>query len=119
MNILLWTLQIVLAVLFGFDGYEKFFRPQVFRIQGLSDAGLVLFIGASEMAGATGLVLPMVIRFLTWMTPLAALGIAMIMTLAARFHLKRHESLRVGYTCFLLGVSLFVAIGRWTFVPEG
>ena len=119
MNILLWASQTVLAALFGFDGYEKFFRPQTFRIQGLSDAGLVLFIGFSEMAGAIGLVLPMAVRFLPWLTPLAALGIAIIMVLAVRFHLKRHEGLRAGYTCFLLGVSLFIAIGRWTLSPAG
>jgi uncharacterized membrane protein YphA (DoxX/SURF4 family) len=119
MNALLWALQVFLAGIFLLDGYLKFFKPATQKVQGLNDMGLVLFIGFSEILGAAGLILPALTRILPWITPLAALGIAVIMVLASRFHLKRHEGGAAGYTFFLLALSVAVALGRFTFSPLG
>lgn len=117
MNAVLWILQVFLAGIFLMDGYLKLFKPATLKVQGLNDVALILFIGLSELLGAAGLILPALTRILPWLTPLAALGIALIMVLASRFHLKRNEAGAAGYTFFLLALSVFVAMGRCAFSP--
>jgi hypothetical protein len=118
MNIVLWTLQVLLAGIFFGAGYVKIFKPEKMKAQGLSDVGLLLFIGMSELLGSGGLILPWVTRILPWLTPLAALGTAVIMVLAARFHLKRHEARAAALTFVLMSLSLFVACGRFFLSPR-
>jgi hypothetical protein len=52
---------------------------------------LVLVIGLAEVLGAAGLVLPAATGVLSWLTPLAAAGLALTMLLATLFHLARDE----------------------------
>ncbi len=117
MNILLWILQALLAVLFFAAGYVKLFEPQRLKAQGLGDVGLLFFVGGSEILGSWGLVLPAAFRIFPWLTPLAALGISAIMVLAARFRLKRRESGAAALTMVLMSLSLFVAYGRFFLSP--
>ncbi len=117
MNLLLWVLQALLAVLFFAAGYVKLFEPQRLKAQGLEDVGLLLFIGLSELLGSGGLILPAVTGIWPWLTPLAALGISAIMVLAARFRLKRRESGAAALTIVLMSFSLFVAYGRFFLSP--
>ena len=53
--------------------------------------GLVTFIGGSELLGGLGLLLPALTHILPWLTPLAAVGLAVIMLLATLFHIRRGE----------------------------
>ncbi len=117
MNTILWILQFLLAGIFLWDGYLKYYKPETMKAQGLEDMGLLLFIGLCEMFGAGGLLLPALMRGISWLIPLAALGIAMIMILAARFRLKRHEAKAAGLTFLLLFLSVFVACGRFFLSP--
>ncbi len=119
MNIALWVIQGLLALLFLFAGGMKLFAQDRYREQSerqYPDRGLglsrrlVTFIGASEVAGSLGLVLPLGGQALPALTILAAVGLAVIMVLATRFHLKRREP--VSMTLGLLVLCLFVAIGR-------
>ena len=119
MNIALWVIQGLLASLFLFAGGMKLFAQDRYREQaeqqhpdralGLS-RGLVTFIGASEVAGSLGLVLPLGTQVLPVLTPLAAIGLAVIMVLATRFHLKRGEP--VSMTIGLAVLCMVVAVGR-------
>ena len=79
------------------------------RELGLS-RGLVTFIGTSEVAGALGLVLPQGSGILPVLTPLAAVGLAVVMVLATRFHLRRQEPVPVTIGLFIL--CAVVAGGR-------
>lgn len=119
MNIALWAVQGLLALMFLLAGGMKLFAYDRYaasaterhpdRPLGLSK-GLVTFIGASEVAGALGLVLPQVTGVLPVLTPLAAVGLTIVMILATRFHLRREES---GTVTVVLGVlCAAVAIGR-------
>ena len=47
------------------------------------------------------------------LTPLAAIGLAMIMVLAARIHLGLGEPATAAGNMVLLAMCLFVAWGRW------
>lgn len=82
MNILLWIVQILLALLFVFSGVMKFVMPYADMIK---DAPVVLpyafflFIGVCEILGGIGLVLPWLTKIKTGLTPLAATLLVIIM----------------------------------------
>lgn len=121
MNIALWVVQVILAGMFLMAGVMKGFQydraktslPWVTDVQ----RSLVTFIGISELLGGLGLILPAVTRILPWLTPVAALGIAIIMILAAIFHATRREPQGIVFNIVLLILAGFVAYGRWFIVP--
>ena len=78
---------------------------------------LVRFIGVSEVAGALGLILPALTRRLPGLTPLAGLGLCIVMVLATGFHLMRAEYSAMPMTIVIGAVAAFVAWGRWTKAP--
>jgi uncharacterized membrane protein YphA (DoxX/SURF4 family) len=121
MSAALWVVQALLAVAFIAAGAMKVFAYEKYKTMseknGPSDLkhGLVTFIGLSELAGAIGIVLPMAARVAPWLTPIAALGLAIVMLLAVLYHLRRHEP--PAAPAVLLLLALFVAAGRvfqWT-----
>lgn len=76
----LWVIQGILAALFLFAGGFKLAMPlsQLARVSPLSPVFLK-FIGACEVLGALGLILPGLLRVRPGLTPLAAAGLAIIM----------------------------------------
>lgn len=63
MIIVLWILQILLALLFLTSGYSKTFQynkkeAELKKMDHLESKGLIMFIGTAEMLGALGLILP-------------------------------------------------------------
>lgn len=85
MNIALWIIQILLAVLFLFAGATKlYFSPEVLAAMGPPNQvhlpGLFLkFIGICEVLGALGLVLPALFRIRPELTSIAAAGLLIIL----------------------------------------
>jgi putative oxidoreductase len=79
--------------------------------------GLVRFIGASELAGALGLLLPALTRIKPGLTALAAVGLATVMLLAALFHLSRGEGGALVPNFVLAGLAVFIAWGRTKKAP--
>lgn len=77
----LWTAQILVALLFLFAGSMKFIIPAAKMQQGpiVLPIAFIHFIGVCECLGALGLVLPGALRLQTWLTPLAAAGLTIIM----------------------------------------
>ena len=74
-SISLWTLQVVLALMFLFAGGMKLILPiQLLLAQmPMPLPGLfVRFIGLAEVAGGLGLILPGLLRIRPLLTPLAA-----------------------------------------------
>ncbi len=79
-NRVLWTAQVLLAVLFLFAGGMKVVLPLATLTQQMPLPGLFMkFIGVCEFLGALGLVLPGLLRIRTELTPLAASGLVIIM----------------------------------------
>jgi hypothetical protein len=118
MNIALWLVQSLLAAGFLLAGGMKALRP---RAQLLTDkrmawandfsATQIKLIGAAEVAGAFGLVLPWALGVAPILTPVAAGCLAIIMGGAALTHKKRNEPFAPP---LVLGVlALGVAIGRF------
>lgn len=84
MNIALWIIQILLALLFLFAGGTKLLFAEVLAAtqppNQVHFSGLFLkFIGVCEVLGALGLVLPGLLRIRPQLTSLAAAGLLIIM----------------------------------------
>lgn len=121
MNIILWVLQVLVAMAFVAAGYNHAFRFDQIKSQmkwvNVVPRGLVTFIGVCEILGGVGVILPAVTGILAGLTPLAALGLALIMLLAAGFHLMRREYPNIVFNLVLLVLAAFVAYGRFVVVP--
>jgi len=80
-NVALWIVQVLLAALFLFAGIAKLVMPIEAMTQEIALPGWFLrFIAVCEISGAMGLILPTALRTLPSLTPIAASGLAVIMT---------------------------------------
>ncbi|MBL7899698.1 MAG: DoxX family protein [Crocinitomicaceae bacterium] len=121
LHIGLWVVQILLALAFGMAGFMKLTAPlDQLAASGMSfvteySSGMVKFIGATELLAALGLILPAALRILPVLTPLAAVGLAVVMVLAANYHISHSEPF-IPNIVFLV-LALFVAWGRFKKAP--
>jgi uncharacterized membrane protein YphA (DoxX/SURF4 family) len=90
---LVWTLQILLAIVFLAHGAMMVFPPAAVAQQ--TDATLPrwfqLFIGIAEILAAAGLTLPAITGIQPWLVAWAAGGLMIVMVSATIFHLTRGE----------------------------
>jgi len=117
MNITLWILQAVLAFMFGMAGMMKATQsiPTLERKMGWVGevpSWQVRLAGYAEILGAAGLLLPWALGVVPILTPLAAIGLAVIMLLAIPVHLRRDEMGSIAINVLLVAVTGFVAFGR-------
>jgi len=114
-SISLWTLQVVLALMFLFVGGIKLILPiQLLLAQmPLPLPGLFIrFIATAEVAGALGLILPGLLRIRPMLTPLAALGLVLDMIGATAYNLISSQ-IGAAVTTVVLGlICLVIAYGR-------
>lgn len=117
-----WIIQIILALLFVMAGILKMTQPieklkqRMTYVESLSPASTRV-IGALELAGGLGLILPMLTNILPWLTPLAALGLVLTMIGAALLHVVRKEYALIGLNVVLLGLAAFVLYARFDLLP--
>jgi len=121
MNALLWVLQIFLGVYFFITGVIHFILPPglpapMSWMYELSPA-LHAFSGAAEILAGLGLILPGLTRIQTRLTPLAGLGLVILMLGAAVWHVQRGEYLNIAMNLLLAALAGFIAYGRWRLRP--
>ena len=118
LNVVLWSVQGFLALFFLAAGAPKLIGRGLERWTGFSEVPrpLVVFIGVTEVLGAAGLVVPMVTGMAPWLTPLAALGLAIIVLMATGFHLRADERINALETGLWASIAVVIAIGRWDLV---
>lgn len=119
MDIVIWILQIVLAVAFIAAGAMKLARPRAALVSsGMAYAedfsdNAMKGIGALEVVGAIGLILPRLTGIAPVLTPIAAIGLVLVMVGAVVVHVRRKEQfvppLVLGVLSLLLAVLLFTA----------
>jgi uncharacterized membrane protein YphA (DoxX/SURF4 family) len=117
MNIVLWILQILLAIAFFAHGLLMLFPPAAFveQMNASLPRWFQLFIGWAEILGAAGLIVPAVTRIQPWLVTWAAVGIAIVMVSATYYHISRGEPFVA--TLILLAMALFVAYMRHRVLP--
>ena len=117
-NLVLWSVQGFLALFFLAAGVPKLIGRGMDRWTGFSDLSRrqVVFTGFTEVLGAAGLVLPMASGIQPWLTPLAAVGLGVIVLMAAGFHMRAGERLEALETGLWASIAAVVAIGRWDLI---
>jgi uncharacterized membrane protein YphA (DoxX/SURF4 family) len=126
MNLALWIVAIVLAVVFTGSGLLKELVPKDKLVtagqgwaQDYSQTNIRL-IGLAEILGAIGLVLPAAVHIAPILVPLAAVGLVLVMVGAAVVHARRNETMNVAVNLVLIALAIFVAWGRfgpYSFTP--
>jgi hypothetical protein len=128
MNTMLWITQVLWGAFFSFTGFGKIlcYRTDVWNLtlhQPVAwfhavPQGLMVFIGVSEFLGGVGLILPAMTRVKPILTPLAGFGLALVMLVAAIFHIMRGEfSFFVPMNLVLGGLAAFIGFGRLMVKP--
>ena len=121
MNIMLWVVQVLLAIAFFAHGLLFLTPPPEIAVQ--MNASLPrwfqLFLGVAEVAAAVGLTLPGLTRILPWLVTWAAGGIVIVMVSATVYHLVRSEFSSAAITLLLLAMATWVAYMRHRVLPIG
>src|SRR5437867_3946815 len=115
MNILLWVLQVLLALAFFAHGCLFLFPPaaMVDQMNASLPRWFQLFLGGAEIVAAVGLTLPGFARIQPRLVSWAAVGIMIVMISATIFHLMRWEMSSAITTVVLLAMATLVAYMRW------
>jgi uncharacterized membrane protein YphA (DoxX/SURF4 family) len=118
MNIVLWIIQVLLALLFLFAGVTKLILPIEEMIKQMAMPGLFLrFLGVAEVLGALGLILPGLFRVKTWLTPLAAALLTIIVIGATVVTLMIGGGATALIPLMTALLCAFVGYGRWRVAP--
>ncbi len=122
MNIALWIVQGLLGLGFLLAGFLKAFRPLETLKKNMAwvtdvPAPFARFIGVAEMLGAIGLILPAVTGIASWLTIVAAGGLAFVMVSAAIFHSSRQEWSNISPNIVAFLLAAFILVGRWVLAP--
>ncbi|MGH2605360.1 MAG: DoxX family protein [Anaerolineales bacterium] len=117
MNTALWVLQGLLAAAFLAAGVNHFQYERARAWVAAVSPRLLRFIAICELLGAAGVILPAVTGVLTWLTPLAAAALGVVMLLALGFHASRREYPNIAFNLILLLLAAGVAYGRLVAVP--
>ena len=119
MDVALWIVQGLLALVFAASGVVKATRDRkrlfddgITWVEDFS-AAAVTTIGVLEILAAFGLVLPALTGVAPVLTPVAALGIGLLMAGAGVVHFRRGEFAFIGVVAVLAGAAAFVAWGRF------
>ena len=122
MNTALWILQGLLALAFIASGAPKLVggkaklvnNPQMSWSEDFSD-GTIRLVGLAEVLGGLGLILPPVFQLWEVLTPIAAVGLALVMLGAVWVHMRRKEAFIPALALALL--AGFIAVGRFGISP--
>ncbi|MGQ0838546.1 DoxX family protein [Actinokineospora sp.] len=120
MNVVVWIVQGVLAAVFLGAGAMKLFQPRAKLMAdpkmgwaGDFSDSMVKTIGALEILAAIGLVLPWLTGIAKVLTPLAAVGLVLMMIGAVVVHVRRKENAAVPPGVVLGLLAAFVAWARF------
>ena len=118
MNVALWIIAGLLAVIFLASGAMKLVRPKEKLVASgmpvLEDfsAGAVKAIGALEVLAAVGLILPAALGVAPVLVPLAAVGLVLLMIGAIITQALRHEARAIAVNLVVIALAGLVAWGR-------
>jgi len=119
MNIVLWTVQLLLSAAFLAHGWLFLTPPPEIAV--LMNASLPrwfqVFLGIAEVMAAVGLTLPGVTRIMPQLVTWAAGGVMVVTASATAFHLFRGEVNSAATTVVLLAMAGFVVYMRHAVMP--
>jgi putative oxidoreductase len=122
MNIVLWVVQVVLALVFLGSGVTKVIQspeklaPRMHWVPHFPVA-FVRFIGVSEALAGIGLILPALTKILPWLTIAAAGGLIIVMVSAIVVNARMGDYKTITPNVVFLLLATFVMIGRIALQP--
>lgn len=114
-NKLLWVMQSFLAVTFLIAGSAKLFQSSekvAQLVPGDFPLPFLRTLGALEILGAVGIVLPLVVDVLPVLTAVSSCCMAIVLLAAAVVHMKGKEFSRLPMLLVLLALAVTVTLGR-------
>ena len=117
-NVALWIAQILLAALFLFAGGFKLVAPasQLAQQSPIFAPAFLKFIGACEVLGAVGLIVPALTRIRPGLTPLAA-ALLIIILIGATVSTAMYMPVALPAPIIVGLLTAYVAYGRWRLAP--
>jgi uncharacterized membrane protein len=116
MNIVFWIITALVALAFLAAGAMKLIQPKEKMATQMKwvkdfDQNTIRSIGALEVLGAIGLVLPRLTNILPWLSSVAAVGLILTMIAGAVVHMRRKEPIVPNMVLGLLSaVALYGSI---------
>ena len=118
LNVVLWIIQGLLALLFLFAGGVKLILPIAAMTKQIALPGWFLrFIGVAEVLGGIGLILPGITRIRTGLTSLAASGLVIIMIGATWITVAEGSILSALFPLAVGLLAAFVSYARSRLAP--
>jgi DoxX-like family len=121
MNIVLWVLQVVAALLYGSSGVMKVFMFDKISHDVASFGALPreawMTLGILELVCTVGLIVPAALHWQSQLTILAATVLAVESLVFIGVHVKYHEITPIILSAVLGLVMAFVAYGRMVLKP--
>jgi uncharacterized membrane protein YphA (DoxX/SURF4 family) len=121
MNILLWVLQVLAALMFGASGVMKVFMFDKISHDVPSFGALPLeawrVLGILELVCTVGLIVPGAFHWQPWLTILAATVLALQSLVFVWVHVKYHEITPIILSGVLGLLMAFIAYGRMVLKP--
>jgi hypothetical protein len=119
MDTAITVIQVLLTLLFTSGGLTKLTLPYArftkMPFQGWSndfEPEHIRLIGVVEASAAVGMIVSLLLNSPTMLTPLVAVGMALVMAGAMATHLRRSEYLNMVGNLTWLGLALFVAYDK-------
>jgi uncharacterized membrane protein YphA (DoxX/SURF4 family) len=121
MNILLWVLQVLAALLYGASGVMKVFMFDKIS-EGVPSFGALpreawMALGILELICTVGLIVPAAFRWQPMLTVLAATVLAIESLVFIGVHVKYHEMPPIIMSAVLGLIMAFIAYGRMFLKP--
>ena len=121
LHVSLWVVQVLLAFLLMLGAIMKFMPVEkvapIMPWMGQVPEWVLRLLGMVDLLGAVGLILPALLRIKPLLTPIAALGIIVLMICASIFHVSRGEASKIGFNIFMIAMAAFIAWGRFRKAP--
>ena len=121
MNVLLWVLQILAALLYGASGVMKVFMIDKLSAEvpsfGALPRNVWVALGVLELVCVVGLIVPAALRWQPWLTVLAAAVLAAESLLFIWVHVQYREVGPIIMSAVLGLLMAFIAYGRTVLKP--
>ncbi|NSL91218.1 DoxX family protein [Chitinophaga sp. Mgbs1] len=121
-HVMLWVLQVAVAAVMLMAAFMKLAEP-ISRLaasypwMGQASPLFVRFMGAVDLLGALGLLLPGILRIRPALTAWTAAAIVLLMICAIIFHVSRGEGAVTGFNIAVALMAAVIAWGRFRTTP--
>jgi ATP/ADP translocase len=122
-NTALWIIQIILGIKLITVSWTHGLRQsqptmqEAIQKMGRFSKPLLYIVAICTFIGTVGLILPGVLGSSTWITPVTALILSIMLLISILFHIKYREMPKIFVSIVLFAFAIFVAYGRWALVP--